>query len=490
MIQTTDPCALVSIPASAPLSFAPANLQRWGSWLLTAAVVFGLALTLILANTGTLLYVVGLPALIFGVLLFGVLFWHSTVNLVVAIVGFVVMANNVEGFQVVEILYAGYLYALLGLWFIRHRLIDRQPVITSRADGALTVFLAMLPVTLLMTFVFEGDFRVAASELISLSMLLIFYPVRHTVAHHKRGPQIILITVVTLGALVAIVNLIEYAGDLSNAWATVQIAGSRVVVNDCLLLTGALASLTLLVYARKVWVALFYLGTFALAFAGLIVTQTRGYWLAFILGFAALLYLMNAKQRARTLIGCAVASGIIFGIAYVMIGPFLFVVMGGIIERFSSLGTALTQDLSLINRFRESWAVLGHIAWNPLIGYGPGVPYEFWDIVHQTTHIDTFVHNGYIGLWYKYGLWGLGLVMYFWLSTVRRGIGAFRTAGAAIWTRLAGISGALPMIAVLVATLTANPFYLKNYLFIIGVSAGMAAGAAARAKALGSSDAG
>ena len=476
----------MSFLAAAALNPDPVQLRRWGSVLLTATLILALAVTLLLANTGTLLYVVSLPALILGVLLITALFWNTTANLVVAIVGFVVMANNVEGFQVVEILYALYLYAMLALWFVRHRIIGGQSVTDSAADKALTIFMAALPLTLILTFFFDGDFRVAASELISLSMLLIFYPVRQVVAGHRHGPQIILITVVTLGGLVAMVNLFEYAGDLSNAWAAVQIAGSRVVVNDCLLLTGALASLTLLVYSRTIWQATFYLGTFALSFAGLIVTQTRGYWLAFILGFAALLYLMNAKQRARTLIGCAVAGGIIFGIAYIMIGPFLLVVAEGIIDRFSSLGTALTQDLSLINRFRESWTVLGHIAWNPLIGYGPGVPYEFWDIVHQTTHVDTFVHNGYIGLWYKYGLWGLGLVMFFWLSTVRRGIGAFRNLANDQWTRLAGISGALPMIAVLVATLTANPFYLKNYLFIIGVSAGMASGAASRALPTGS----
>ena len=472
----------MSLPLSAGLNLHPLQLRRFGSVLLVAALIIGVGVTLLLANSGSLVYMTILPGLLLGSLVVAALFWNSNVNLVVAIVGFVVMANNVAGFQLVEILYAAYLYAMLAVWFVRHRVLAGHPIITSRADGALTFFLALLPATLILTYAFDGDFRVAASELISLSMLLIFYPVRHTVASHKSGPRLILLTVVTLGALVAVVNLIEYAGDLSNAWAAVQIAGSRVVVNDCLLLTGALASLTLLVYARRFWAATFYLGTFALTSAGLIVTQTRGYWLAFILGFVSLLYLMNTKQRARTLIGCAIAGGIIFGIAYAMIGPFLFVVTGGIIERFSSLGTAITQDLSLINRFRESWAVLGHIVWNPFIGYGPGVPYEFWDIVHQSTHKDTFVHNGYIGLWYKYGVWGLGLVMFFWLSTVRNGVRAFRTSGAGMWTRLAGLSGALPMIAVLVATLTANPFYLKNYLFIIGVSAGMAAGAATRTK--------
>ena len=458
----------------------PTRLLRWGYAVSTIALVLALALNLLLANTGALEYIIILPAFLLAIVLIIALFAQPTTNLLVAIVAFVVVADNTEGFQLVEILYAIYLYSMLGVWFLQHRLVRRQPLVTSKADWALTVFLGLIPFTLILTKVFNGDFRVAASELISMSMLLIYYPVKHTVVHHKNGPQLLLVTVITLGATVALVNLFKYTGDLVAASTALHIAGSRVVVNDCLLLTGALSSLTLLVHSQRLLSILIYVCTFALSFAGLIVTQTRGYWLAFLLGFCFLIYLISAKQRARTLIASVVAGSIIFGLAYILIGPLLFVAIGGILERFATIGTALTKDLSLVNRFRESWAVLQHIALNPILGYGPGVLYVFWDIVHQTTHIDSFVHNGYIGLWYKYGIWGLGLVLFFWVSAIRNGIGALRQKQNDRWTRLAGLAGALPLIAITVATLTANPFYLKNYLFIIGISAGIATGAASR----------
>ena len=133
-----------------------------------------------------------------------------------------------------------------------------------------------------------------------------------------------------------------------------------------------------------------------------------------------------------------------------------------------------------MNRFRETGAVLEKIAANPLIGHGPGVAYLFFDIVHQSTDTDSFVHNGYIGLWYKYGLWGLGLVLYFWYSVVRLGLKAFRSDTTERWTRLAGLAGAVPLIALTISTLTQNPFFLKNYLFIIAIAAGLAAGAGQR----------
>ena len=90
------------------------------------------------------------------------------------------------------------------------------------------------------------------------------------------------------------------------------------------------------------------------------------------------------------------------------------------------------------------------------------------------------MHNGYVGLWYKYGLWGLGLVLYFWYSTVKLGLRAFRSDTADHWTRLAGLAGAIPLIALTITTLVGNPFFLKNQLFIIAIAAGLAVGAGER----------
>ena len=390
------------------------------------------------------------------------------------------MASNETGFQAVEIIYAVYLFVVFVTWFLRSTLLELKAILTQTSDWSLAIFLGMLPLTLLLTYFFRGDFLTATSELISLSMLLVYFPIKHIIANDKHGPKLILISVVAMCTVVAISNSFEYASDLSNAIALSQVAGSRVVVNDSLLMCGSIMSLTLLVFARTP--LSFFLSLIALAttFAGLIMTQARGAWLAFLLGVISLILLVRTSDRIRILTIGAILSVLIIGVGYVLIGPFLNVILEGIGERFGSISTAVTQDLSLVNRFRETSAVLEKIMVNPLIGYGPGVSYLFFDIVHQYTDTDSFVHNGYIGLWYKYGVWGLGLILIFWYSTIKQGLVAFRSELADRWTRSAAIAGATPLIALTVTTLISNPFFLKNHIFIVAVAAAMAAGAGQR----------
>ncbi len=453
-----------------------------GLWVLATGLAVFLTLALLLATTGSLTLALALPGFLLAAIATIWLLASPTVSLLVAVVGFVFVANNEEGFQIAEIAYAAYLYATLSIWYARNAIIRRQRLVASAGDLSLALFFVLIPFTLILTGSFGGNFRVATSEIISLSMLLVYFPVKHTVVSHRHGPKLLLITVVILGVCVAVLNALNYASDLTGAQALWQISGSRVVVNDCLLLTGSLTSLTLLIYEQRKLPLFLYTIAFTLSASGLVVTQTRGFWLAFVLGFIALLILIHTRQRTRLLVASVLVSGALLGVGYILIGPFLFLVIGGLAERFASMATAVTNDLSLVNRFRESWVVLQQIGMNPLIGFGPGVSYQFYDIVHQSTHYDSFVHNGYIGLWYKYGIVGLGLVLWFWISAIKQGIGAFRIENADQWTRLAGLAGALPLMGITVSTLTQNPFFLKNYVFIIAVCAGLAVGAWQRPK--------
>ena len=462
------------------VQLSPLRIYRTGNALIVAGFILGLGVTLALASTGSVPYVIALPAAVLGIIAVGFFLANPLLNLMVVILGFVLISPNEEGFQVIEITYAIYLYAVLLMWFLHHTILEPKEILTRKSDRALALFLGLLPATLILTTVFRGDFLVAFSELISLSMLLVYFPVKHTVVHHRTGPRLMLTTVVIMSVVVAIVNTFEYASDLSNATALWHVSGSRVVVNDCLLMIGSLMSLTLLVYARGPVSLLLSASALAFTFAGLIMTQARGFWLAFLLGTLALIMLVRTPEQIKILTTGAIVSVLILGVGYILLGPFLDVIIEGITERFSTIATAFTQDLSLINRFRETQVVFEKIIMNPLIGYGPGVSYVFFDIVHQSTDTDSFVHNGYVGLWYKYGLWGLGLVLYFWYSTVKLGLCAYRSNTADRWTRLAGLAGAIPLIALTVSTLTQNPFFLKNYLFVIAIAAGLAAGAGER----------
>ena len=216
---------------------------------------------------------------------------------------------------------------------------------------------------------------------------------------------------------------------------------------------------------------------FLACFGGLLLTQSRGYWLAFLLGTLVMFFLVEARYRRRMLLLAGLGLAALIGIGFAFFGAYMDLLLGGLLDRLASVGSAASTDVSLINRFREAKTVMSHVVKNPVLGYGMGVPYSFYDIAHQATDYDAFVHNGYVSLWYKFGLWGLGLMLFFWAGTIRRGVQAFLMKQGTLWMRLCGLASTLSLIAFTLSTLTSNPFFLKDSLFIFSIAAGLAGGA-------------
>lgn len=467
----------MSTRVSALFALTPKAFWVWGWVLLTAGLAFGLLLVLLIAWTGSsslaLFFTVALVALP-GVVY---LFKRPTLNLFIVLVGFVVVADNEAGFQFREILYGLYLYSLLAHWYVTRCFFYRERFLLTPEDKALFLFLLLLPFTIPLTILFNGSLVGAASEFFSLSLLALYFPLKETCARYRHGPQALLLVVVCIGVLVAMRNMMNYQQMLSNVTQAWQVATGRVVTNDNLLMVTSLFSLTLLIYARRWWSFGIMLGCFLLCFAGLLLTQSRGYWLAFLLGALAMFFLIEARYRKRMLLLGGLGLAALIGIGFAFFGAYMDLLLGGLMDRFTSVGSAASTDVSLINRFREAKTVMGHVVKNPVLGYGMGVSYTFYDIAHQATDYDALVHNGYVGLWYKFGLWGLGLMLFFWARTIWRGVQAFLMKQGSSWMRLCGLTGALSLIAFTLSTITSNPFFLKDSLFIFSVAAGLAGGA-------------
>jgi O-antigen ligase len=238
--------------------------------------------------------------------------------------------------------------------------------------------------------------------------------------------------------------------------------------------------ITLLVFARQWTHKTLALGAFALYFSGLLLTQSRGYWLAFLVSAGFLFLNVDRPVRRRMIAYAAGGSLILLVLGFVFLQDYMTLVFGGLIERLLSLKTAASVDISLVNRFRESAAVWDKIVHNPVLGYGMGVSYDFFDITRGTTDTDAFVHNGYLSLWYKYGLLGLVLMVYIWIVSIRNGIRAYRIRPAAPSVRLAGLITASALTAFLLSCNTSNPFFLNDTLFAFALLMGTANGASDR----------
>lgn len=458
-------------------SLTPTTFWRWGQVVLIGGFALGLLLIVFLTWLGLWVGLLVLPALLLGGVAMWYLFQHPLLNLCVVIFGFVAVADNEAGFQFQEVLYAAYLYAFLGHWYVTRVLVYRERLLYTVEDKVWLAFLLLIPCTIPLSILFGGDTSIIVSELIAWTMAGIYFPVKEACARYEKGILAILLVLALVGIGVALRNAYFFSRILSDATMAWQIATGRVATNDHLMMVSSLFGLALVIGARRGWHFTLLLGYFLIAFAGLLLTQSRGYWVAFMLGAGAMFLFVDAAYRKRMLLLGTVGVVALLGLGFVFFSSYIELMLAGIIKRFSTLQSATTADLSLVNRFRETGAVWDHIVQNPILGYGMGVTYTFYDIVHESTDQDAFVHNGYVGLWYKFGIWGLTMVLFFWGRSIWRGLQAFRLKGVSQWLRMAGLGASVSLVAFTLSALTSNPFYLKDSIFVFSLLASVAAGA-------------
>jgi O-antigen ligase len=285
-----------------------------------------------------------------------------------------------------------------------------------------------------------------------------------------------------VGSYVLLRNVLKYEDIVASAQYAYEVATGRAVTNESLLLVPAVLALTYSLFQHKWRLKLTYAAIFILFFGGLILTQSRGYWIGFLVGAVVLFWIIPGRQKLYlTSLGTATIA-VVLAIGFMALGNVVFLLAFGILERLFSIFSAGTQDLSLINRFLETAGVWKVIRLNPILGYGMGVPYRVYDAIHEVTMIKAFVHNGYVALWFKFGLWGLGMVLFVLGSLVRRAVGSFRMVTAPLHYRVMALGALAALSSLFVSALTSNPYYMNDSMFIYGALMGIIGGCYSRTR--------
>jgi O-Antigen ligase len=467
---------LTHVPA---ILLEPQAFRTRGNRLLIAGFVGALVLLLAVVRIAPEM-VRYIPALVFGAVVFLAAWIQPSVRFAVLLAGFVALTDYVPGIQLAEVAYGLFFLTYLTHWAYSRVLIERRTIVETPVDFGVLALLIVVVCYVPISLVFGANTSVLIGELSAFVLFAIYFPTKDAIVRLRYGPAIVLGCVLFIGVFVSIRNILEYKTLLLYATQAWQVAKGRVVTNDNILMVVCLYGLTLFAFARNGLARLGLLGLFLMFFGALILTQSRGYWLGFLLGGLTLLVWLPAAQRRRLVLlafGALVAGG---SLAFLFFSDQVAVIIAGLLDRLFSLVTATSTDISLVNRFRETAAVWQMIKVNPILGYGMGVSYPFFDIAHMTTDTDSFVHNGYVSVWYKYGLPGLGLVFWIWFSSIRSGIRAFRIRHGAMTTRLCGLASAVTLSAFLLTTNTSNPFYLNDTLFIFGFLLAVSQGALQR----------
>ncbi|HET6567752.1 MAG TPA: O-antigen ligase family protein [Rhodothermales bacterium] len=466
--------------SSAPI-LSPEQLWPWGRTLLAAALGVSLLGVLFLAwKLPEALFLTPLVILAgFGAAL---LCRHPLANLFVLLVGFVCIADKQAGFQIQEVLYGLCFFGYMGYWFVTRSLSHKEAIFEYPEDRMLGGLLLWTVPAFALVFVFHGDASMAFKEWEGLLMLSVYFPVREACVRYRNGTRVIMTAFFVICVFVILRNLWEYHTDLVSAIHVWQVKRERVNTNDNVLMAASVISLTLLVFAEQWRTRLTLLAFFLLAFLGLILTLSRGYWVAFAVGAMGLFLIVEKRQKRRMILFALYGAAGMILIGTVFFGDLMSTVLSGLQTRFTSIGTSTTQDPSVINRLLEAKAVWTWIATNPIMGYGLGVPYHFYDMNYDFTMVRSFMHNAYLSLWYRFGIFGLLLVLYFWATVIFRGVQAFRIRHAERLVRVCGLAAGCALLAFTVSALTSNPFVNDDHLYLLGFLAGLASGTSRRAQ--------
>jgi len=451
------------------------SLLRLGTSVLNLCLIFGLSIVfwVVWAAPDLAPFV---PIVLVGAVGLVILFQYPLLNLCLVLSSFVLIAGFEEGFQITEIFYGLYYLSFLGHWYFTRLFLYREAVFRRPEERTLAIFFVLISLSFPLTILFGGSFSGFVSEWISLSFLGLYFPIREAIERNRRGLVAILSAVVLIGLYVLIRNVLNFQDVISSAEYAYEVARGRAVTNESLLIVPAILCLVFMLFQTR-WIRKLSFATLFLAFfAGLLLTQSRGYWLAFLMAALVILLIVPFRQKLMLTISTAgtIVGVIVIGIA--VFGDAILLLVYGVAERFLSIMTATTSDISLVNRFKEAMGVWEYVRLNPILGYGMGVEYRVHDIIYDVMIVKTFIHNGYIALWYKFGIWGMGMMFFFLGSVIRRAYLVFRSKNLESIVRLGGLVVVASFAAFFMSALTSNPVYINDAMFIISVLAGIGGG--------------
>ena len=458
-------------------------LLKWGAFILWSA--FGFILLLLLYLTWAAYWILPfVPIVLLAPAAAFYLFKRPLLNLAVVLSGFSLIVGFKAGLQAEEILYGLYYLSFLGYWFFTRSYLQRQVICNRPEERTLLIFLVLVTLTVPLSVAFDGWPDMIFGEWLSFTMLGFYWPIKEAIEKDERGLKVVVGSLIVVGLFVLVRNLLEYQSDLSNAEQLWQIASSRAITNESLLMIPAFFCIVLYLRTRSFPGRMLLLATVLGMFAGLILTQSRAYWVTFFLGTGFIFMFVSGKDKIRILsVGIVSAVGI-GTLAYVILGDYLMLVLSGLLDRFLTLQSAVSNDVSLINRFLETQGVWEHIKVNPILGYGMGVPYRFYNITFEYSEIKTFVHNGYVALLFKFGVWGLGMMLFMMVRFFVTAFQNWKKRHDQLLPRLISLSVAAGLLALSVNATTANPFYQNDLMFIYASLWGIAGGIRARRTAI------
>ena len=459
--------------------------SREGGALLTATALAGgallLALVLALVASGSLAVwavpVFLLAALALASTRLGPL---ATLGLVLALQAFQLSgeAGTQPGEVVAAIAFVGYLAA----WYAA-ALTSSRRFVTSGFDAVAVAYGTVGVLLACALGILHGadplDFR---ADLLAVLPFALYLPVKEAVARHRHGALVVAGVLTGFGVLTTVQAFLFLRAIIAGAVEWWEIADVRFASTETAITSGLLFCFAGFAAAPRRWQKAALLVGVGLLLGGLTITKSRGYWVAGALGVVVTFALNTASQRKQLIAGIGLSLGALLLVALLFFSDALLLLTSGTVKRLASLSGAASQDISLLNRFKETSAAWEMVKANPILGYGWGVQVSRYDLVFQGTLKWSFLHNGYVALFFKTGLWGFAAMMTVWIGALVRAALIGRASVLSPSNRALGIGCAATLAGFSLVAITSNPFAITDQMLIVTLLMAMGHGLADRSR--------
>jgi len=460
---------------------APASSFRLQTRLAVTAVAAAGAVALLVIGTLVMAgsqAVWAIPVLLGGGLALALSRPSAHVQLGAVLATSALLVGGEPGLGAGEVLSGLVLVGYLAAWY-GQALLTGRPFVSSLPDRAAAVWLfGFVPLGIVLGLVFGMDAYDFRADLLATLPFALYFPVKDAAARSTRGAVVVAVGLAWLGAYSAVSNGLALRAVVTSADAAWQIADARFILGETSITAGLLLSLAALTVSRR-WSARVLCVVATGAFlAALVLTRSRGFWVSGALGLGFLWLIAPGRARAQIALYVLLGLALVAALAIALFPEELALLADGTIRRFATLSTASTRDISLVNRFAETSAAWDRIRVNPILGYGWGVQVTRYDMVTYGTIHWGFLHNGYVALWFKTGLFGLLTMLTVWVGGILRGVVAARTAGEEAAARACALGGAATLVALSLASVTSNPFSIMDQMLVVTLLMGLTNGVA------------
>jgi len=324
--------------------------------------------------------------------------------------------NSTQSIEPGEIMFL-FLTLLIFVSWLYKSYINKKIIFNNFSDYSLGIFFILLLLSLIPALLYQNDLFKWCRELFPLFSYLFYFIFKDEMVSNERR-NIILSCFLFLVLYSGIQNIINYQNLISNLSYVWEIQGSRQAANEPLFFFTLIISTSFFMFLKSKLHRLTCIFLIFFSTASLLITFSRGYWVATFLALLILFSIFDNKRKINMLANIASMVAPFLILVYYYLGDLSVLFYDIFLSRFMTISDVFN-DISFVNRLEEAKKVFSLYIMNPFMGYGLGATYSFHNIILEKSVETWYIHNAFLYILYKIGFFGLISFLLFYYSIIK-----------------------------------------------------------------------